>query len=296
MNFLQQVYKGKRSWWRWLIILLLFTTPFLKKTLRAEVLKPLLAILPKDKNIYIALSLCMYIILLALFFLMFKVLHKRSFKTLITSRKKFDWLRFGLSFGTWGVISMVVFSTGVLVNPENYSWNFQLIPFLKLFTICVLLMPLQVLFKEVLVRGYILQGFNCFIKRPWVSILVSTLFYAFILYGTNKAMVSVKGAIMIADYLIAGFILGLIVVLDDGLEIVIGTILVNNLIVTLFITSKNYSFQPDSVLIRETETNVFITIITTIISFSLYFYLLTKVYDWKNWREKLLNKVEFQNN
>lgn len=289
MSFLQQVYKGKRSWWRWLIVLLLFTTPFLKKIIRAEILKPLIATLPKDKNIYIALSLCMYVILLLLFFLIFKILHRRSFKTLITSRKKIDFLRFGLSFGAWGVISMIVFSTGVLINPENYSWNFKLTPFLKLFTICVLLMPLQVLFKEVLVRGYILQGFNNFIKKPWVSILVSTLFYAFILYGTNKTIVSVKGAIIIVDYLIAGFFLGLIVVLDDGLEIAIGTILVNNLIVTLFITSKNYSFQPDSVLIRETEMNIFITVFMTLISFLVYFYLLKKIYGWENWKEKLFS-------
>lgn len=296
MNFLQQAYKGRTDWWRWLIILVVFVPPFLKDFLKNNIIKPLLPkpFLPSDKNIYIALSLLVYVFLLGVFYLFFKILHKRSFKTLITNRKKFDWLRFGLSFTTWGVFIMILFSLSVFYSPEKFEWNFKLVPFLKYFFICIFLMPVQVFFKAVLMRGYLLQAFTCFFKKTWIALLISILFYSYLMYLGNAEMFKSVGYEILIHYVATAFLIGFIIIIDDGMEIVLGMTLVNNLISSLFVTSKNFTFQPDSILIKDGSINVFILVyVTVFIAYPLYFSLLNKIYKWKNWRQKIFKEIEY---
>lgn len=294
MSFLQQAYKGKADWWRWLIILAVFVTPFFKSFLKTNVVKPLLPkpFLPSDKNIYIALSLLMYIVLLGVFYLFFKILHKRSFKTLITNRKKFDWLRFGLSFTTWGVFIMILFSLSVFYSPEKFEWNFRLIPFLKYFAICVFLMPAQVFFKATLMRGYLLQAFTYFFKKPWIALLITVAIYSYFMYIGNTGMVKMVGYEILIHYIATALLICFIIIIDDGIEIVLGMTLVNNLISSLFVTSKNLAFQPDSILIKDGSINVFILVYATVfIAYPLYFFLLNKIYKWKNWKQKVFQGI-----
>lgn len=294
MNFLQQIYKGKTDWWRWLIILAVFFTPFFQKEIKKYIVKLLLpsSFLPENKNIYIALSLAVYLILVGVFFLLFKVLHKRSVKTLITSRKQFDWLRFGLSFGIWGVFIMTLFSASVFYSPEEFEWNFKLIPFLKYFFICVFLMPFQVFFKTVLIRGYLLQAFTYFFKKPWVALLISVAHYTYFMYIGSAEMVKAVGYEILIHYIVTAFLIGFIIILDEGMEIVLGMTFVNNLISSLFITSKSFAFQPDSILVKDGTINIFILVyITVFLAYPIYFLFLKRTYKWSDWKRKVFKSV-----
>lgn len=293
MNFLQQVYKGKNDWWRWLIILLLFLIPVLSNLIKDNIIKPLLISFPEDKSLHFAIKQFKHIILLVIFLLLFKVLHKRKITSLITSRKKIDLMRFGLSFSVWGVFLMLVFSLIVFFNPDDYKWNFQLVPFLKLFAISVTFLPFRIFFIIILSYSYILQAFTLVFKKPWFALLATVFFFTTIMYIGNTAMLRIAGNQIIIHYLATSFLLGIIVVLDDGIEIALGMLLVTSLISKLFITYTVYKFQPNSILIKNGAPDAFVLIyIICMVCYPLYFYFMALVYKWKDWKHKLFNKIE----
>lgn len=293
MSFLQQTYKGKTNWWRWLFILGVFFTPFFVGFLKQNLIKPLSVILPKSKNVNFALGMFMYVILSVVFFLLFNFFHKRKFFTLITSRECFDWFRFIFSLASWGLITMSALIFSVYFESDDYVWNFKLLPFIGLLIISILLIPVQTFFSEILLRGYLLQAFTYFFKIPWLSLLLVILVSVYLTHSANKNLLNIVGFQIIIYYFLVNLLLGLIAVLDDGLEISLGIRLVNNLIFILFVTSKINNIQTESVLYNKTGSSLFSVIYFSIfIGFPLYLYFLMRVYKWKDWKRKLFTKVE----
>lgn len=293
MSFFQQTYKGKADWWRWLIILIVLLPPFLKTFLWDNILQPLQEVLPNDKNLTMGLQLSVSIILLLLFYLLFKVLHDRSFKTLITSRKEIGWMRFWFGFSTWGLLSMLVFSFSVLSSPENYKWNFSLFPFLKLFVVSVFFMSIQAFYNTVFIRSYVLQAVAFFSKKPWVALLIVIILFSISTYHRQSDLVGSMGNHILVHFIATSFLLGLIIILDDGLEIIVGMTLANDLMSTLFITNKSFAVQLDTILIQESKPNIlFMIYVTVFVMYPIYFYFLYKMYKWKDWKQKLFSKIE----
>lgn len=296
MNFLKQINKGKTDWWRWLIILAVFVPSFLKDFLKSNITNPILATLPKTKNISLALNLSVYIILLTAFILVFQRVHKRSVITLLTGRKKFDWFRFAFSFSIWGIITMVALIISMYFDSGDYVWNFNLLPFLGLLAICLFLKPFEVVFVDILFKGYLLQGSNYFLKKPWLSLLLVILATTFITHLANSKVFESVGYQVVIYYVLVNVFLGLFIVLDDGLEISLGMKTVNNLIFTLFTTSRINNVQTESVLFNKTNSSLFaIMYFSIFIGFPVFFYFLNKMYKWSDWKEKLFEKKEIGN-
>lgn len=270
-----------------------FFTPFLKDFFKENYVEQLHSFDLNSKNLYIVLNLSVYIFLLGIFILIFKLLHKRSVLLLITARKKFDWMRFGFSFGSWGVLLMIMLLLSVYYSPEKFEWNFKPMAFLNFFLICVVFMPFQVFFKTILIRAYLLQTMVVLVKKPWVALLLIVAFYTIYMYLGDEKMMMLVGNEMLIKYIAISFLIGLIIILDDGIEIALGMSLVSSLLSGLFVTSKRFAFQPDSILIKDGEINVFILVyVTVFILYPIYFYFLKKVYGWKNWKQKLLTNVQ----
>lgn len=292
MNFLQQIYKGETAWWKWLIILAIFLPPlwvvYLRKII-GEVVSPLLS---KSKNTSLVIAFLPYIALLIVFVFLFKAFHKRKLMTLITYRKKFDWVRFLFSFTSWGVISILMMIIAVYIDAENYIWNFNAISFIELLAICLTLMAVQVFFSEILIRAYTLQFFTYLFKKPWISLLFVVILSTVLMHLTNRNLLNLVGGEIFIYYLLTNFLLALIVVLDDGLEISLGMRMANNLIYLLFTSSRIYSFQRDSVMVNESGSGIFVVVYTSVLFYPLYFYFLKRLYKWSNWRDKLFKKVE----
>ena len=104
--------------------------------------------------------------LLGIFFVV-KTLHKQTIKSLTTSRSKIDWSRFWFAFLFWGIISSGLVLADHYMSPENYVFNFKLVPFLILAAIAIVLVPLQTSFEEYLFRGYLMQGIGVPFKSPF---------------------------------------------------------------------------------------------------------------------------------
>lgn len=291
-GFLKQSFRGQNHWWRYAIILSVFLTPILSDFIKSFIVKPLSSFFEDDFSMQFAIKQIRYVILVVLFLVLFSFLHKRSYKTLLTSRRKFDFLRFWLSFSAWGVLLMFVFSIKVMLNPNDYEWNFKLIPFLKLSLLSILLLPLRVFFMTIFTNSYILQLLTRVFKKPIISLIASVILFTLLMYINNKSLIDTSGYQFIFYYLMLSLMICLIIVLDGGVEIISGVFLVSTLISRLFIAYNTDKAQLGVVFVKEGGRDV--TLFAYVIPFiccPLFFIFLFKLYKWKDWREKLFKQI-----
>lgn len=283
MNFINQAFKGENNWWRYVMLQSVFLTPFLSKFIYVNFLEPFLSYFPDDTTAKFAIKQFRYVILVLIFFGMFKFLHKRDFKMLITCRKKFDFLRFWLSFSVWGVILILVFSVKVVLYPELYKFNFSLFPFLKLLLLTTFVMIFKVVFTTVLINSYILQLFTVVFKKPWLILFASVLLFTSLMYFRSSSL----GSLSIFYYLVLGVFLYLVIILDSGTELTMGVLLVSALISRLFIAYSANETQLDAVFIKEGSRDVFLLGVVIPFCFVIFFFFLYKTYNWSDWKIRL---------
>jgi len=222
-----------------------------------------------------------------------KFLHKQSFTQLTTSRKKIDWSRFWFALIFWGVLSCSLIGIDYFSNPEHYVNNFNLQPFLILCVVAVILVPLQTSFEEYFFRGYLMQGIGILAKNNWVPLIVTSVTFG-LLHIANPEIEKL-GYILLVHYIGTGLLLGIITLMDDGLELALGFHLANNLFIALLVTTDWTAFQTHSIFkdISEPEKAGFLDVFMPVfIIFPIVLFVFAKKYKWTNWRGKLFGRVE----
>lgn len=220
-----------------------------------------------------------------------KNIHQRKMKTLITSRKKIDWNRFFLSFGLMSAFVILSTILAYYNEPENFILQFKLIPFLILLLISLALIPIQIGFEELLFRGYLMQGLGVLVKNRWFPFIMTSVLFG-LMHGANPEMAKLGPSLMIY-YIGTGFFLGILTLMDEGLELALGFHTANNLIQILLITSDYSVFQSPSILkdISEPSGALSEILFPLLILYPLLLLIFAKKYHWKNWSHKLFGKV-----
>lgn len=228
----------------------------------------------------------------ACLFLLFwvKILHQQSIRSLTTSRPKVDWGRILFSFSLWAIITITMVSLAYFINPENFYFNFQPVPFFTFLILAILLIPLQTSFEEYFFRGYLMQGIGVLTKsRLWPFLITSILFG--VMHIANPE-VGKMGYIIMVYYIGTGFFLGILTLMDEGLELALGFHAANNLIGALLITSDWSAFQTHSILKDLSEPSAgFDVILPVVIIFPILLFIFSKKYNWSGWKEKLTGKI-----
>jgi len=297
MNYIQQAYKGQLGFWKYLIIPGLFLALMILNFIAIAVLdldqNELMKkeIESKGENLVLIENMILFVVFLTLLFLWVKFVHKQSLTSLTTSRKKIDWKRFWFSFMLWGAITAIFVLIGYVLEPESMEWNFKPNKFLGLVLIGVIMIPIQTSFEEYLFRGYLMQGIGAKFKSRLIPLIVTSLIFG-LLHGANPE-VEKLGYIIMVYYIGTGLFLGMITLLDEGLELALGFHAANNLIGALLVTADWTAFQTNSLFKSTAEPNVFSDIlIPVLIFFPLLLYIFSKKYKWTDWREKLTASVE----
>ena len=221
-----------------------------------------------------------------------KVIHQQSFTQLTTARKKIDWSRFWFVFILWGLVSSAFVFADYFMNPEGYVWNFKLVPFLTLAAIAILLIPLQTSMEEYFFRGYLMQGLGVITKTRWFPLVFTSVVFG--LMHIANPEVEQLGYVIMVYYIGTGFFLGIMTLMDDGLELALGFHAANNLFTALLVTADWTAFQTDSLFkdISEPTSAGFIDVFMPVfIVFPILLFILAKKYKWTNWNEKLFGKV-----
>ena len=243
-----------------------------------------------DSNIMLVLMLIPFVVGGVSLFLWTKYMHKLDFTSLTTSRKKIDWKRVAFSFSLWALVTIILTIVAYQISPENYEWNFDLNKFAILFVIGVVLIPLQTSFEEYLFRGYLMQGIGVIAKNRWVPLITTSVFFG-LMHIANPEVEKI-GYIIMVYYIGTGFFLGIITLMDEGMELALGFHAANNLVTALLVTANWTAFQTNSILKDMSEPSAGMDIlIPVLIVFPILLFIFSKKYKWNNWKEKLTGKV-----
>ena len=175
-------------------------------------------------------------------------------------------------------------------NPENYVYNFKLVPFLIFLFLGLILIPLQTSFEEYFFRGYLMQGLGLATKSRWFPFVFTSI--AFGLMHIANPEVGKMGYIILIYYVGTGFFLGILTLMDEGLELALGFHAANNLFGALLLTSDWSAFQTHSILKDVAEPSAgFEVILPVFIIFPILVFIFSKKYGWKNWKQKLFGPL-----
>ena len=292
-------YKLKNFWYYILgsFILILFSIigqlpmiPFLPSELPSPDADPMDIFKTIPSNLRLFLLLLSFAFVVPGIWLVVKKLHDLPIMSVLSSRKKIDLERVLYSFMLWGtVVSAFVFLEYSL-NPDNYVFNFKVKEFLILAVIAILFIPIQTSVEEIVFRGYLMQGFGHWLNSRFMALfLTSTVFGSLHLANPEITALGYEFVIL---YITVGFVLGIMTLMDDGLELALGFHAANNLIAALLVTADWTVFQTESILIDISEPSLGITDwITPFIVFPILLALFARKYSWTNWKEKLFSKV-----
>ena len=240
-------------------------------------------------NLTLFLVLLPFAVVLPFVYLVVTRLHDQSILSLITARNRVDYKKIFFSFMLWGSVSTLMVFFDYWISPEDFTWNFKPLAFLILFLISIVMIPLQTTLEEIIFRGYLLQGFGVLFKNRWMPLLTtSTLFGLLHLWNPE---IDKLGIHLIWYYIGTGLFLGLITLMDEGLELALGFHAANNLVTALLVTASWTAFQTESLLIDNSEPSLGVElVITLLLIYPLIVFIFAKKYKWKNWLSQLTNK------
>lgn len=303
--YIEQAYKGLSDSWRYIIgilgVLIVWQLIAAIPLLAALALTDggMSAMISGDigemsevlgSNTFLFYMLLTFAIALLAIFVFAKFLHKQTLTALTTSRNKIDWKRIIFSFLLWALISVIFIFLDIYLSPEDYEFNFNLVPFLTLAIVAILMIPLQTSMEEYFMRGYMMQGLGVMTKNRWFPLVFTSLLFG-LLHIFNPEVEKLGYGILIF-YIGTGFFLGIITLMDDGLELALGFHAANNLTAALLVTADWTAFQTDS-LYRDISNPVlgWDVLVPVLVVFPILLYLFSKKYGWTNWKEKLTGRV-----
>jgi uncharacterized protein len=243
-----------------------------------------------DSNFTLFLMLISFAFGLAGLFFAIKYLHNQSVISVTTTRKSIDWKRVWFSFSVWAIFSIASVGINYIMSPQDLVWNFKLMPFAILVIIATLLIPIQTSCEEYIFRGYLMQGFGNLFKNKWMPLIFTSVIFGSMHIANPE--VDKMGYIILVYYIGTGFLLGIMTLMDDGMELSLGFHAANNLIGALLITADWTVFKTNSIFrdISNPEAGAEIFIPVFII-YPILLFILSKKYGWKNWKEKLFGAI-----
>ncbi|WP_278035390.1 CPBP family intramembrane glutamic endopeptidase [Flavobacterium nitratireducens] len=244
-----------------------------------------------ESNLTLFLLLLSFVFAFAAIVFVVKFFHKQTMLSVTTSRDKVDWGRIGFSFGIWASISIVSTLVYYFLNPDLYIVDFKPLPFAVLVLIAVVLIPFQTSSEEYIFRGYLMQGFGNLAKNKWFPLVMTSLIFGAMHYLNPE--VDKIGNLIFVYYIGTGLFLGIITLMDDGMELALGFHAANNLIGALLVTSDWSAFQTYSIFKDMSEPRAGLDIILPVVLiYPLLLLIFSRKYKWSNWKQKLFGSID----
>lgn len=301
--FIEQAYKGNNAWWR-VVITTFFTAGIfignfimffvMSKEQMDKVYQSMKEI---PNNISLIINLLPFLFLLGMLFVMVRFLHNRNIVSLTTSREKVDYKRIFFSFGLIVLLTIITFSISYFFDSSTILWNFHPLKFVVLLLISSLLFPFQIGLEEYLFRSYLMQQIGIVARNRWVPLVLTSVIFG-LFHSANPEVTQMGYGVMIF-YIGTGFLLGIMTLMDESIELALGFHLGNNLMAALLITSDFSALQTDAFFkysgIENPNDMLNEMIITMAIVYPTILFIFARRYKWTNWREKLTGKISQPN-
>jgi len=299
MNYIQQAYKGKLEAWMVIITTIVVSGVFVLNFVfylfsSPEDLEASYDLMKSwDPNLTLMLNLGFFVPLILLLFVFVKYVHQRSILSLTTSRPKVDFKRIFFTFFLVVFFTLVTFFISYYYDSSDIVYQFNPGRFAILFLICILLFPFQIGLEEYLFRGYLMQHIGVITKNKWFPLILTSVLFG-IMHSANPEVAEIGYFKMMIFYVGTGLLLGIMTLMDEGLELALGFHLGNNLLAALLITSDWSALQTDAIFKNTAAqgiSSITEILAPVIIVYPILLFILSKKYGWTNWKDKLFGKV-----
>lgn len=138
-----------------------------------------------------------------------------------------------------------------------------------------------------------MQGLAVTFKNRWLPLIITSVGFG-LLHGLNPE-VDKLGPIMMVFYIGTGLVLGIMTLMDDGLELALGFHAANNMFTALLVTSDWSALQTDALLTYTADPQkmaISEIVAPVLIVYPILLLVLSKKYGWTNWKDKLFGNVE----
>ncbi|MCW5603666.1 MAG: CPBP family intramembrane metalloprotease [Burkholderiales bacterium] len=234
--------EGRGAWWRYALGIVLIAAAWM---IGGGYAHALVLRLPLGEVTGFAAINASILMLLAGVVTVTVLLHRRSWRTLVTPLPAVAWKRIAQGGAVWMALAAVFSLIESLLYPGRYAWSFDLQRWLPFAVAALLLTPLQCAAEELVFRGYLMQAFGRLCRHPVVpAVLGSAVFTLPHLYNPEVAAYGL--AVMAANYFAMGLFLAAVTLRDGRLELAIGAHAGNNLLLVLFIHYEDSVFDTAS--------------------------------------------------
>ncbi len=302
--FIEQAYKAKHELWRYVLGIIMIAAAYiigqlpltgawliavgadgLTNATQSDLYKIL------NSNTTLFFMLFTFFIAIIGMFVVIRFWHQQDIREVTTTRSRVDWKRIlGMFFVMLFVISVMTV-VDYQTNGTDYVWNFKWEAFLYMCLIAIPLIPIQSAFEEYAFRGYLMQGLGILSKNRWFPLLMTS-----VLFGAMHFMnpeVDKLGPIIMVYYIGTGLFLGIITLMDEGMELAIGFHAANNLATALLVTADWTALQTNSILKDISEPSAGVDIlIPVLVLYPIILLILAKRYKWTGWKDKLFGKLQ----
>ncbi|MGA1341323.1 MAG: CPBP family intramembrane glutamic endopeptidase, partial [Flavobacteriaceae bacterium] len=295
-SYLQLGYQSKGSLWKYLpipgfFILVMALSYALIQYSQIDV-AALMAqeIARKGANKFLFESLAQFALGLAVLLFWVRWIHRQSFTSLISSRKCIDWNRVFFGFLVWGSMVLLGFLVSYWSHSENFVFTWKGESFWWLLVISLIMIPLQTSFEEVLFRGYMMQGLGRLFRNAWMPLVLTSVLFGLMHIGNPE--VQKLGLLSLVYYITTGFFLGIITLIDEGLELAMGFHAANNIFTAILVTSTWTAFQTDALFVDVSEPSLGAEVwLPVVIFFPVVFWVFKFKYSWTNIWQKCISPV-----
>jgi membrane protease YdiL (CAAX protease family) len=233
-----------------------------------------------NRNIVLLLLFGMFVFAFGGFLVGLKFIHKKTLTSVLTGFEKFRFKRFWFAFAIWATMLVFTVVLNFILDPDSLTYNFNLGGFVVSLLIMLVFMPLQTGLEEIVFRGYLLQGMSQVFKNGIVPLLITS-----ILFGTahisNPEVKEYGFVTMLSYYIGFALFLGVLTLLDEGIELAFGIHFANNIVSGILVTEAHSVIKPYSIFetkVNDPKAEIILWFCMTAVTFTI-FYL---KYRWKN--------------
>ncbi|KST67560.1 hypothetical protein BC008_36190 [Mastigocoleus testarum BC008] len=256
-KYLELAGKGKNDWWRYLLGILLilviwiyvggiaawiflsfFTTDIAQPT-------PLLT--------YVSSKITDAFLWLGVFLTVTR-LHRRPFLSLISVNGSISIRRFLSGLAVWFSMLSIVLLGNILFTSNKFLFNPDLGQWFVLIPLALILTPIQASSEELLMQGYILQGFARITRKPVFPIICTSLLF---LIGHLHRVEMKRGLIWGGlFYIIVSVFNSIITLKDNRLELAAGLHTATNFYSVLIVQGTDIPFSTALLQVKSRDPKV----------------------------------------
>ncbi len=206
----------------------------------------------------------------------------------------------GIGTARWRNVILVTLSLILTIGIANLSsgWRSNLVASVDNVNLATILGVVSKLALVLIFLGFCKLGVS-YVKNnepnsygirsyKWIPLVVTSLLFALV-HGSNPEIENFGTGIMMTYYMSAGLLLGIITIMDDGLELALGTHAATNFTGAVFVGYDGAAITTDSLLVTH-NLNPYLMTIAFYVMAILFLLILKYRYKWTTF-QKLLDPI-----